>query len=602
MIILKKMEWDNCFSFANGNIIEFDKNPVTQLTGTNGVGKTSISMLIQEVLYGKNSKNIKKTEIENNKTGVKGYNIKLWFDKNQDEYLVDLQRKSSLKLKFYKNGEDISSHTSLNTYKTITEVIGIDDFKVFCQLIYQHSTDSLDFLTATDTNRKKFLISLLQLDRYIELHEHFKQRAKETANEVSAVSGSIDTINSWIRKHSTVDLTERLPVEVPKVDEALIIRKDKIRKDLDNLNQINRKIVQNNEYKKTLAEIDSKYYLNAPPPSPQYDIMELRLKLGYHLEEKKRHNSELNKLKNLNDECPTCLQPIDEAWNIGYIKALNTKIQEEEIHISKYHKLIQETDDLERLIEKYKKAAKDFESLNRLIDSSLPGQTLDKFELMSELNEIEKTLVYETSRKEIAEKENIKIHKHNSTIRVIKEQLVDMRKELAEKQIQLENLRELEDILELLKKTFGTNGLVSYKIESSVKELEKEINNYLSEMSEFQIYFKLSGEKLNIEVLDDVGNITSIPNLSSGEQARVNIATILAIRKIMSSLTSTKLNLLFLDEVVSVIDSEGKEKLTEILLKENLNTFMVSHDWSHPLIPKLNIVKEHNISRIEDDG
>ena len=178
----------------------------------------------------------------------------------------------------------------------------------------------------------------------------------------------------------------------------------------------------------------------------------------------------------------------------------------------------------------------------------------------------------------------------------------EMKAEVAQKQIQLDNLTEIQNIIEILKKSFGTNGLVSYKIESSVKELEKEINNYLSELSTFQIYFKLAGEKLNIEVLDDAGNITSISNLSSGEQARVNIATILAIRKIMSSLTSTKINLLFLDEVVGVIDSDGKEKLTEILLKENLNTFMVSHDWSHPLIPKVSITKEHNISRIEYDG
>jgi len=70
----------------------------------------------------------------------------------------------------------------------------------------------------------------------------------------------------------------------------------------------------------------------------------------------------------------------------------------------------------------------------------------------------------------------------------------------------------------------------------------------------------------------------------------------------MTSLTSTKFNLLFLDEIIGVIDSDGKEKLTEILLNENLNTFIVSHDWNHPLIPRLNIVKEHNVSRIELDG
>jgi DNA repair exonuclease SbcCD ATPase subunit len=101
--------------------------------------------------------------------------------------------------------------------------------------------------------------------------------------------------------------------------------------------------------------------------------------------------------------------------------------------------------------------------------------------------------------------------------------------------------------------------------------------------------------------MDDVGNKNSISNLSSGERARVNLATILSIRSILSSLTNTKINLLFLDEVIGVIDAEGKEKLSEILLQESLNTFIVSHDWSHPLIPRINIIKEKHISRIEYD-
>jgi ABC-type taurine transport system ATPase subunit len=67
----------------------------------------------------------------------------------------------------------------------------------------------------------------------------------------------------------------------------------------------------------------------------------------------------------------------------------------------------------------------------------------------------------------------------------------------------------------------------------------------------------------------------------------------------MASLTSTEINFLFLDEIVGVLDTHGKEKLTEILLDEGLNTFMVSHEYDHPLVPKLHIIKENNISRIE---
>ena len=39
----------------------------------------------------------------------------------------------------------------------------------------QNTNASLQFLTATDTNRKKFLIDLLRLDEYVQLFEIFKE-------------------------------------------------------------------------------------------------------------------------------------------------------------------------------------------------------------------------------------------------------------------------------------------------------------------------------------------------------------------------------------------------------------------------------------------
>ena len=62
------------------------------------------------------------------------------------------------------------SHTATNTYKTLQDIIGID-FKTFTQLVYQNTSSSLQFLTATDTNRKKFLIDLLHLEHYVKLFE-----------------------------------------------------------------------------------------------------------------------------------------------------------------------------------------------------------------------------------------------------------------------------------------------------------------------------------------------------------------------------------------------------------------------------------------------
>jgi len=601
MLTLKKLKWSNCLSYGDDNELQLDKEPLTQLMGSNGAGKTSISLLLQEILYGKNIKNIKKQDFANNKSGKTGYWINLKFEKDGDEYEIDLDRKSNLKLKLFKNGEDISSHTSLNTYKTLSEIVGVADFKIFCQLIYQHSTDSLDFLTATDTNRKRFLINLLQLDRYVELHELFKSKSAEISREQIALAGNIETLEQWINRHKDMELIKQDLIKVPELPKEWITDQHRLEETIKNINNINRKIVQNNQYIEELNKLDSKYYLNSAPASPNPSAQELRTQVRVVESNIAGVKKKLKTLENLPETCSQCLQPVDIKTNAKMITAAKEHLKQLEHDKFILESKQEEAEEEELIIRKYNKAKSDFERLTQVIDQSLPLKTYDKAEETKKLNNLNKQIKMRRIQIESAENENIKSSAHNSKVDVIKKQLKEFQEDLEEKDIELVEKENLLSILELLKKTFGTNGLVSYKIESSVKELERKINEYLAELYYFQIYFKLSGEKLNIEVHDDVGNVNSISNLSSGERARVNIATILAIRNILSSLTSTKINLLFLDEVIGVVDAEGKEKLAEILLKENLNTFIVSHDWNHPLIPRINIIKEHHISRIEHE-
>ena len=160
----------------------------------------------------------------------------------------------------------------------------------------------------------------------------------------------------------------------------------------------------------------------------------------------------------------------------------------------------------------------------------------------------------------------------------------------------------IRDRINILTKTFSTNGLVAYKIESLVKDLEEITNQYLIDISDgrFQIAFQISNrDKLNV-VITDNGNDIDIMALSGGERARVNAATLLAIRKLMQSVSNSRINLLILDETVEALDVDGKEKLIETLLKEDsLNTFLVSHGFTHPLLEKIYVAKQQNISQIE---
>jgi DNA repair protein SbcC/Rad50 len=152
----------------------------------------------------------------------------------------------------------------------------------------------------------------------------------------------------------------------------------------------------------------------------------------------------------------------------------------------------------------------------------------------------------------------------------------------------------------ILRKAFSPTGLVAFKLENIIKEFENEINNYLIEFSDgqFQLNFRLEGEKLNIIVFNN-GVESPIENVSEGEFSRIQTSTLLAIRKLLSKLGGIKINFLFLDEVMGVLDQAGKNKLIEILQEEEeTNTFIVAHEYNNPLVPKLTIIKENNIARI----
>ena len=597
MITLKRLQWNNCFSYGSNNELLLDDNTVTQIIGTNGTGKSSIPLIIEEALYNKNSKGIKKADIPNRYVG-KGYNIILAFTKDEDTYTVSIDRKNSIKVKLEKNGADISSHTSTNTYKTIQEIIGVD-FKTFSQLVYQNTNKSLQFLTATDTNRKKFLIDLLHLENYVELFDIFKEEARIITLEINGIQSKIATIEKWLvdNKLSDTTILPMLKLEISTVAEEKEFRH--LTKEIENISEKNKKISKNNQLLNLLKQIDLQEAQNCKiTEKKSYDS--LQSQKGTHSQVAAGSQRLLTKLEKLGDVCPTCEQEVDSDFIKSLIDTEKEKISDSEEKIEQISRSIELIKDENKEFERCQRIESDWKELWQSIDRDLPTTYLDLYELESRLERVRVDLF--SRKKQLASNatENERRTKHNTRIQVIQEQTDAFIKELEEVQVSLEKQESLLSNLEILKKAFSTNGLLAYKIENLVKELEELANTYLAELSDgrFTLEFVVSNDKLNVQVEDD-GKIVDILALSSGELARVNTATLIAIRKLMSSISKSRLNILFLDEVITVLDDAGREKLVEVLIKEDLNTYIVSHGWTHPLLNKKEVIKQENISRLE---
>jgi DNA repair exonuclease SbcCD ATPase subunit len=597
MITLKQLQWNNCFSYGSDNELLLDENTVTQIIGTNGTGKSSIPLIIEEALYNKNSKGIKKADIPNRYQGD-GYNIKLTFTKDTDSYTVSIDRKTTVKVKLEKNGEDISSHTATNTYKTIQEIIGVD-FKTFSQLVYQSTNASLQFLTATDTNRKKFLIDLLHLEGYVELFDVFKEESRKLTVEISGAQAAVDTVQKWLsdNKLSDSSILPMLDLRINTEEEEKEFRH--LTKEIENILERNKKISKNNQLIELLGQIDLQDIQN-PSVTERKSYDALQEEVGNFTQIAAGSKRLLTKLNQLGDTCPTCEQSVDSEFVDDLKKEETDKISVSEREIGKIETEIKSIKRDNNEFTRLQTLEADWKEIYRSVDRNIPTSLLDKNELESRLESVRTELLQRKEQLESTAKENEKRTKHNTRIQVIQEQTDSFLKQSEELQEVLEKQQGLASNLDVLKKAFSTNGLLAYKIENLVKELEEMANTYLAELSDgrFTLEFVVSNDKLNVQVTDD-GKIVDILALSSGELARVNTATLIAIRKLMSSISKSKLNILFLDEVIAVLDDTGREKLVEVLIEEDLNTYIVSHGWTHPLLDKIEVVKEENISRLE---
>tara|TARA_Y100000004_G_scaffold136324_1_gene154393 strand:- start:2081 stop:3886 length:1806 start_codon:yes stop_codon:yes gene_type:complete len=601
MITLKKLHWDNCFSYGSNNSIDLENTTLTQLLGKNGAGKSSIPLILEEVLYNKNSKGIKKADIQNREFN-KGYNIFLDFSVEKEKYRIEVRRsRGTIKVKLFKGKEDISSHTATNTYKTLEDILGLD-FKTFSQLVYQNTTASLQFLTATDANRKKFLVDLFGVEEYSKYYDIFREIDKEISNEITSIQSKCDTVKKWLEDNK-LESTNILPeLKLPEISEEDEKKIRSLRLDFENISEKNKKIRENNTYRELLADISpNDFTLKGEEEKGIRSYDDLQSELGINRRIIQESAKEITHLSSLKKECPTCQQEVNHTVIQNLKNQSHERSQKAESEVKNLEQKIEQIKMLNSIITSKQKMQRDFEDLYGRVDPTLPSDILDANELKDNIKVLmDKVKSARSNLQEVID-ENSKRQKHNTRIQVILEQTEEFTEQLKGLEKDLSKQEKVHTNLEILKRAFSNNGLIAYKLENLVKDFEDLTNEYLAELSDgrFNLNFVVENDKLNVD-LSDNGKSVDILALSSGELARVNTATLVSIRKLMSSISKSRLNVLFLDEVINVLDETGREKLVEVLLEEEgLNTYIVSHGWTHPLLEKVEVIKESNISRLE---
>ena len=607
-IVLNNLKFSNMFSYSQKeNSINFNNNKITQLTAPNGSGKSSIALILQEVLFNKNIKGIKKADIINRWAKVKTWWAELDFFVDDKPYSIKIKRTGTKsEVSFHQDNKDLSEHKVLDTYKSIQELLNLD-FNIFSQLTYQSSIDLLEFLKATDTNRKKFLINLFNLEKYIKIGEVLKIKLTSTLKGRVLLQGELNTINNFLDSTSIAE--KKIVIDIPDVDEQSVKQLGLLEKQIEDHSTICKNIDKNNMY---IQERDSLVFdLSMKTPKEEPELYEALDEFKNDINKLQIHKRNLQKaLKEVDttDTCYACGQTIDNSHAKELMTGLNKDLYETTV---KFEALIEEFEyaktnvvGYEDLLNKYNKnkiAITKFEDLSQVIDNTISTEYPDFGHLETQKDKLQELIRTQTTERQNAIDHNQNVSIHNAKI----DALIEQKENFLSRQKVVENdiisVSDQINNLEILNKAFSTSGIVAFKLENLTKELEVTINRYLSLLSDgqFQVSFRLDKEKLNI-IVSNNGIDTPIETVSGGEFSRIQTAVLLAIRNLLAKLGGSSINLLFLDEITGVLDDEGKEKLIEVLSEDDdLNVFLISHDFTHPLIDKISIVKENNISSIQ---
>tara|TARA_R100001129_G_scaffold161917_1_gene127011 strand:- start:1031 stop:2335 length:1305 start_codon:yes stop_codon:yes gene_type:complete len=433
----------------------------------------------------------------------------------------------------------------------------------------------------------------------VALFETFKSSARTSALEIAKLTGEVEMVEKWLDSNDLKDTTilPMLDLEIETDEDEKQLRSLSL--ELLNISEKNKKISTNNTYKDLLSKINIDEVQRLPPLQRQsYDT--LQAEVGELRATQSFLTKEIDKLEATPDVCSSCGQKIPKDSFEDLLESHATALGTTKQKLRSATALVKEIKENNEELDRREKLESEWRELYRSIDNSLPSEIIEKEDLQEQISDV--SLRIDKAKKKIDEimKENEKRTLSNNRISIIQAQRDSFVEKLNDASEKLSEVETLNSNLEVLKKAFSTNGLIAYKIENLVKELEELTNTYLAELSDgrFTLEFIVVNDKLNVQVTDNE-NVVDILALSSGELARVNTATLLAIRKLMSSISKSRLNVLFLDEVTNVLDDAGREKLVEVLLKEELNTYVVSHGWTHPLLEKVEVVKKGNVSSLD---
>jgi len=527
---IKEITWKNFGSYGNNlQKIEFDKDQGNfyLIIGSNGAGKSTISDVIKFGLYGRvDTKKLK--DIPNRFNG--NMHVKIIVEKNPTT-TVTIER--GLVPSYFKvslNGVEYDQAGKKNIQEYLEEeILGIP-FYVFNNMVSLSINDFKSFISMGANDKRMIIDRLFGL----EILGHIKWKIKYKLRSLKEYLDNIDTEIAVLERSINTSL-----FELENLNEKLKVAGEEKKKELSDNIQKYEEFVSN--AKKKMAEIREKEY------EIKSSITTLTEKFNEHNTEHKICTQKIGLYEK--GKCPTCesdlttdshktaLQDFMDRDEEAKTLMTDIKAKVEELNVK-----VEKVKEMYNGVNQKKSTAEAHISNWRSELQKLEGGVVDSQQTQSLENIIEDAKV---KKKEAHDKKSDE-EKKGSFLKIV------------------------EDV-------FGDKGVKLSALKRIIPLLNAEIRKVMTDLNmDYRVTFN---EEFDVDI-QHLGFKVVPEQLSTGERKKVDFAALIALIRLMK-IRFAGLNLTFLDEIFSSIDTDGIHHILGVLHKTcrelNLNIFVINH-------------------------
>lgn len=609
-IKFKKLHIENFMSIGEADIdlsdraftlIEGINNNENDNARSNGSGKSSIFESLVWTLTGNTMRGNKDVV---NFNGNDGALVTLEFIVDDDKFIVTRTKdhsKHKTNLFIEINGVDKSGKGIRDSEKLLAEYLPDLTPSLIGSVIVLGQGLPQKFTNNSPSGRKEVLEKLFKSDFMIQdLKDRISTRKGELNEELRKVQDSklvaltklesaIDTINlnnaklKQLQEQDSLEFyADALHKEILEIEERQIQLKDEIDTYTIKRDNANTRISSAKIRKaEIIAEIDKEYESTKEYVSSNLNECKVNLNIA---------TTELSKVKNIKDVCPTCGQKLPEVHKPD-LKSYEQAVEDANVELGKW---VEQLNEIKAEIEKKKlSATKQLEEDIALCEKELLECSLKVDELKNRHSNNDRALI----EKRRLFDENMDLQK---TRYIQIQQLVDSneRNEVIKDNLNLdikeceETETEINNRLSIISKfnTVITRDFRGYLLNDIIKHINIKVKDFASLVFGTDlIEFTLNGNNLLISY-----NNKEYEALSGGERQKVDLIIQFAIRDMLCRHTSFSSNIIVLDEIFDNLDDVGCQKILDLIttrLYDISSIFIITHHSHELSIPYDDVVK-----------